>query len=909
MEVSDDEVNVPTSNDEQTQATRKVVVVNPFFAERHLGPRANHPDGTTDMKAQLTSLWVLGDPTRPRREPRELDDPGFVFPKQKDDAWCACLPTKCGPCHPSGRSDYGTVSTWGDDSDSYAHTGLCAPITDECVPFGKSRRTGWDWSDDDSVDPISAGILKQQRDTRRPGLEPNAPHEPPLTGCFGTCIEDEQWSEDEKGRRRRRRKKGCLAGPIGDEDPLTGRRKPTGCLGQCLGAMIDCIDGSVDDETGRRVGGCLGCLMGNEKPIGSGKRRGGVCGNGCLFGFVDYDSDGIERRQGGCLTDCLYGAEDSGDDSVPRRRAGGCMGCLLGDVDSETNAKKGGCLGCLLGDEDPDARGERVQNKGGCLGCAVSDEDLKKPGERKHQGCLAGCLLGDLHEDEDGNLRRNGGCANCFLGAEDCDTNARRGGCLSSCLGDEDPETGRRKGGCLSSCLFGDISNYEYDSDGNRGRRIHSNQQTGCLAGCDEDSDWGTGSSDDGMDGKKIKPNRSCLAECLRALCGSSEQARRRRRRRRRRREALRLEQAKNEGSDSNSQDVPSDVYEINFGDDSNWAEHAILEKKPPGYLDVREKVLATHKAPPRIVVDFHRPSSVLFSLMSAFFAPALWKVLNRLERMDCIPCVGSKQRWSKDKEKEGKTVEALTNQTLPYLPPVEHEILGAALGVLFMHHALRLSRISLKRRKQLNIQCKNGPELFWLSGLFPQFAKAARSDRNRLNSRRRAVIRMRWRAELVKRAQEDKETWDDVVPAANVEEPVEVKEDEPPKESWKWPEIKLPELPNLSLPDVSVEWRQQTHPSNDSTVEYDPSIEKALRANVKRHYRKNKGQKLFWGETKQPEEPEQSNGDEPSDEKQKYIKQKDTNTFGVAKKVDDVAANDDTDKAIGLGLSKMRRK
>ena len=94
--VSDDEQDVLHNDEKEApQRTRKVVVVNKFFAESHLGPRAKHPDGTADTKAQLTSLWVLGDPSRPKREPRDLDPPGLhslgMQPKA-DDGWCACLP-------------------------------------------------------------------------------------------------------------------------------------------------------------------------------------------------------------------------------------------------------------------------------------------------------------------------------------------------------------------------------------------------------------------------------------------------------------------------------------------------------------------------------------------------------------------------------------------------------------------------------------------------------------------------------------------------------------------------------------------------------------------------------------------------------------------------------------------------
>jgi len=40
----------------------KVVSVNPFFLEKELLPKQTWPDGTPNIRAQLTSLWVLGQP-------------------------------------------------------------------------------------------------------------------------------------------------------------------------------------------------------------------------------------------------------------------------------------------------------------------------------------------------------------------------------------------------------------------------------------------------------------------------------------------------------------------------------------------------------------------------------------------------------------------------------------------------------------------------------------------------------------------------------------------------------------------------------------------------------------------------------------------------------------------------------
>ena len=898
--VEDDPVPMAVSDDEEDGGDadlRKVVVVNPFFAEKHLGPRATHPDGTLDTKAQLTSLWVLGDPTRPRREPRPLDPPGVVLRRpQLDPKMCGCLPTKCGPCHPGGppESDLGsrrgTVSSWGDDSEAYAHAGgLCGPdgaaLARACVPEGafRSKRALDGWSSDGDVDPASARILTEQRETRRPAPEPGAPREPPPPGCLSGGLQEEEWSEDEKGRRRLRKKAGCLAGCAGEEDPVTGKRAPG-----CLSSLVDCADGALDDETGRRRGGLVGACFGNEDPIGSGRRRGGLVGEGCLFGFVDADADGVVRRRGGCLTECLYGAEDPDDASVPPRRRGGAMGACLGDPDPATNARKGGVMGACLGDEDPD-----------------------RPGERG--GRAGGCLLGRMAEDG-GAPRRRGGVAGACLGDEDARTGARRGGCLAACVGDEDSETGRRRGGCLSGCLFGDDDPETSSSEAAKRYGDRSSKgNRGCLAGCDEDSDWGTGSSEDERvrdPNRRARPERTCLAECLRALCGSSEASRRRRRRRRRRAREARLaaEGADfSDGDGARSQDLrsESEMSELELRDDADWAVTA-WDQKPAGYLGVRAVVLRTHKPPPRVVVDFHRPSATLLSLLGAFFAPALWRVSRRLAapRVARIPRA-SKARFSPIAAKENPVVDALTAQTLPFLPDVGRELLGAALGALFLERAAALAFSSARSSKgKTNQNDKDkGEETFWLCGLFPQFARAARRDRARVRARRRALVRVRWQAERRRRENEANETWADVVPPRAAESEADsdsdsdsdsAKDGTTSGDGWRWPSIALPALPTLpnlpALTDVEVEWRSQTNPDNDSKVAFDPSVQRALRANLRRHRARNGNQKLYW----------------PGAE----MLAVEEGAATIAKPVDDVYRGDgDTDRAIGLGVSRMKRK
>ena len=898
--VEDDLVPMAVSDDEEDggDADPRVVVVNPFFAEKHLKPRATHPDGTLDMKAQLTSLWVLGDPTRPKREPRSPDPPGLVLRRpQLDPKSGGCLPTGCGPCQLGGlpESDLGsrrgTVSSWGDDSEAYGAGDLCGSgrraFGRACVA-GVFRPTEGDWSSDDDVDPASAKILAEQRETRRPAPDASAPREPPPPGCLAGCLEEEQWSEDEKGRRRRRKKAGCLAGCAGEEDPVTGARAPG-----CVSSLVDCVDGAVNDETGRRRGGLAGACFGNEDPIGSGKRRGGCLGQGCLFGFVDADAAGVVRRRGGCLTGCLYGSEDPDDASVPPRRRGGVLGACLGDPDPETSARRGGALGACLGDEDPD-----------------------RPGERD----APGCLLGRLVDGGDGAARRRGGVAGACLGDEDPQTGARRNGCLAACVGDEDPETGRIRGGCLSGCLFGDdpaketSSAKESESEKKRRKEGAGSGRAGCLAGCDEDSDWGTGSSEEETvrdPYRHARPERTCLAECLRALCGSSEAGRRRRRRRRRRAREARLA-AEDAEAEPRNPHPESETSKLEFRDDADWAVSA-WAAKPAGYLGVRAAVLQTHKPPPRAVVDLHRPSATLLSLLGAFFAPALWRASLRLAtpRVARIPR-SSKARYSPDKAKEAAVVDALAAQTLPFLPDVGHELLAATLALRFLTEAAALAfsskRLATRDGTGTGTGTRRrdtGEETFWLCGLFPPFARVAHAEHARVRARRRALVRMRWQAEQRRRENAANETWADVVPPSVAEEDAvsnsdsaaddakETKETDGEGKGWTWPSFSIPSLPALpSLPaiaDVEVEWRSQTNPDNDSKVAFDPSERRALRANLRRHRARNRNQRLYW----------------PGAE----MLAVEEGAATIAKPVDDVyRGDDDTDNTIGLGVSRTKR-
>jgi hypothetical protein len=976
--------------------TKKVVVVNPTFLEQHIGPRGRYQDGRENTRAQLTTLWVLGMPGRPRGEPRELDPPGIATLRApaKQPKYCSCLPDYCGPCHDgqAGRAgdSYGEGSAfWDEDDDAQTRSDATAAFGARC---GARCRPARDFSDEDSSDSsldfATANMLKESRQGEKP------PIAKPV-GCFAGC--EEEWSEDESGELRPSRSRGkpagcvagclagCVASGVPEIDPETGRPSRRGCLA----GVVDCIDGAKDPKTGRRgKGGCVGACLGEEDPeTGRRRPRGGTgclagcvadeetgeeggcagCLAACLSGPIEVDpKTGERRRRGGCLTGCLYGEEDPEtgarrggclaaclgdeddpsdptrrrrggclnraaacflgevtDEGLPVRRSGGCLAsCLYGPEDPETGRRRGGCLNgtdeCLFGEEDP---GPPPRRRGGCLtGCVYGEEDPETGARRG--GCLAACLG---EEDGEGGKARKGGClAMCFgeetppdgyrrggclsacLGDEDPETGARTGkgcvagcllgcldvclgfknqktgarraGCLSACIGDEDDETGRRKGGCLTGCLFGTEN------------RKTGAREGGCLAGCDEDSDWDDDGDGDSDGKKKPRRRRSFLGECFRALCCVPRRDPRRRRRKGRRGGRG----GKGGAADSDSEDM-SDLDEH---ETREWA-RGKWKRKAQGYLDVRAVVLNEHTPPPTValsLLDDKTPSSAtLLALLAAFFAPATWKMLGHC----AAPPIGTGVRPPRsarsidpakyDRDKESAIVEELTWRTLPWLFERDVEAFGAIFGAAFL-------RMSLEKALHPDEGGGRKEELFWLVALFPQWLKAARAHAARIRKRRDAIIRMRFRTREGKLKIANAETWDDVTAVFKKETEAEdeagdKKVDDASAPGWKWPTLTLPDLPQ------EIEWKKTVNPANDSKPTYDPSIQAALRASVKRHHKKNRGKSAYRGGLKEVPAPDEGTNAEGS-------------TGGLrrgrywAKPVDDVVKDDDTDPAIGPATS-----
>ena len=785
------------------QHASKVVAVNPFFLERHLGPRATHPDGSANVRAQLTTLWVLGEPARPQREP-PVDVPALATLGERERPWCSCLPTRCGPCHggpasepPSGSFDWADES---DTTDAFSRRVRCVP-TAACA-LGRVDDDDDDGDDDDDApDPVSAAVVAESRRPARPSRD--------VDGCLVGCDASD-WSEYSDGTRRRRGREGCLAGCDGDKDPITARRSRG-----CLSPAFDLVDGVRDPKTGERRGGCYARMFGEPNPE-TGARRGG-----CLAPIV---------------------------------------GCVAADADVDSDSKKD--------PNRPPRRRLRERRRGGCLGDAC-------------------------------------------VGAEDSETGARRGGCLAPCVGDEDPETGRRRGGCLTARLFG-----SEDRDGSR-------RDDGCLAGCDDDTlsddsdpDAKT-HEDEGQEGRGVPRRRGCLADAFRAACGVGASARRRRRRRRRDGDGGdEDEDEEGRGDEKGKEEKGTRRRPAKKKNDasssSEWAETK-WRRKPSGYLDVRDAALGARTRAPRVAYDFAKPSAVLSALLAAFFAPATWRLLSRLvdvtrERpaRDSLPARDSppplprhataEARRARARDAEEALVDALARRTLPFLLNRDVEILGATLGAVFFATSIDVS--VREGRKE---------EMFWLAALFPQWLAAARDESRRLRRRRDDVVRTRRRARRRRKRLADEEKWEDVLAmktsateeAATSAMKTSTREgdddddetgSDPKRRGWNWPSFALPSaslpsialpsfaLPSVSLPDLrdaEIEWHSQTNPDNDSRVDYDATVDAALRASVRRHKRQNRKSRAYCA------------GDADA-------------SRTAAKPVDDLKRDDDVDRTIG---------
>ena len=84
----------------------KIVSVNPFFLEKELLPKQTWPDGTPNIRAQLTSLWVLGQPHSALGVPPPPEPPRFGSLRSPTPPCCGCgPPVSCLRCFGGGGVD------------------------------------------------------------------------------------------------------------------------------------------------------------------------------------------------------------------------------------------------------------------------------------------------------------------------------------------------------------------------------------------------------------------------------------------------------------------------------------------------------------------------------------------------------------------------------------------------------------------------------------------------------------------------------------------------------------------------------------------------------------------------------------------------------------------------------------
>ena len=199
---------------------------------------------------------------------------------------------------------------------------------------------------------------------------------------------------------------------------------------------------------------------------------------------------------------------------------------------------------------------------------------------------------------------------------------------------------------------------------------------------------------------------------------------------------------------------------------------------------------------------------------------------------------------------------------------------------------------------------------MFWLAALFPQWlavAAATKTGNSKATTpRRRSNATARETAEETTRRRgemggcpRDEDVGDGGGGGVG-DEDVDAREGDddddeagidPKRRGWNWPSFALP--PGVSrsrsrsrrsrsrrchfrdLRDAEIEWHSQTNPDNDSRVDYDATVDAALRASVRRHKRQNRKLRAYWA------------GDADA-------------SRTTAKPVDDLKRDDDVDRTIG---------
>ena len=315
-------------------------------------PARHPPDGSANVRAQLTTLWVLGEARSPAaRTPRGRPGarhPGraratVVFVLSRRDMARATADLARAP---SGSFDWADES---DTTDAFARRVRCVP-TGPRAPSAESTTTMTTATTMTTRRPGERGCRR-----REPAPRPTSRD---VDGCLVGCDASglvRTFRRDAPPTRRRVASPGATATKI---------QSPRDVLADVSPPAFDLVDGVKDPKTGERRRVCYARMFGEPNPE-TGARRGGCLAPivGCVAADADVDSDSKkdpnrpprrrlrERRRGGCLGDACVGAEDSETGA----RRGGCLAPCVGDEDPETGRRRGGCLTArLFGSEDRD---------------------------------------------------------------------------------------------------------------------------------------------------------------------------------------------------------------------------------------------------------------------------------------------------------------------------------------------------------------------------------------------------------------------------------------------------------------------------------------------------------------------------------------------------------------------------
>ena len=252
----------------------KVVSVNPFFLEKELLPKQTWPDGTPNIRAQLTSLWVLGQPHSALGVPPPPEPPRFGSLRSPEPPCCGCgPPVSCLRCFGGGGVD-----------ETEPGTPKAAGKTTHDLR-GFDDVFGVDQSPDEWTAAGEARAKKKAAADTHGSDDGDWDSEVQCDACapFGGG-----------GRRRRRRKKG--GGDREDDAGSDGARRRRRRKGRACGALNCADDWSSSDGEGSLSGGRKKSRR-RRRGKGGEDRGDDDFGFGGCFAFVFGISEEERRRR------------------------------------------------------------------------------------------------------------------------------------------------------------------------------------------------------------------------------------------------------------------------------------------------------------------------------------------------------------------------------------------------------------------------------------------------------------------------------------------------------------------------------------------------------------------------------------------------------------------------------------